>query len=65
MNSHRPTPDAVVHHPDGTPIMTRPHRTLKKKKFDGWIFRFEEFGYLILQDNYFETRSKILPTPIQ
>ena len=34
-NSHRPTPDAMVHHPGGTPIMTRPHRTLKKKKFDG------------------------------
>ena len=31
-NSHRATPDGVVHRPDGTTHITNLHRTLKKKK---------------------------------
>jgi len=31
-DSHRPTPDGAVHHPDGTTNITSQHRMLKKKK---------------------------------
>ena len=47
-NSHRPTPDGVVHRPDGTTHITSLHRTLKKKEHVAqraeYVDVYSEFG---------------------
>ena len=47
----RPTPDGAVHRPDGTPNMTSPHLTMKKKN----IYLSHACCIMNLKTNYART----------